>query len=444
VTQAKLSGPRIVALGAVVVLFVVGVAWVLGVGGRYKVHALFADASQLVQGDLVEVGAKPVGKVGKIRLTDDNLADVELDITDDEYKPLRAGAVARVRQVGQIGVTNRFVELDPGPSSAPEIPDGGTLPATQTRPNVDIDLLIDALDPETRGNLKKLIQKNAVIFDGRTHSANRAFEYLNPGFAQLRAVADELGRDTGAIDRLVRTGAAAAGALASRRTDLQEGIGNTAGTLRAIAAESGALGALLSRAPATMRQGRATLGRLDQTLAVLNPALTELRPSAAPLARLLRVLPGAASRVTPALADLRAILPPVAEALRTLPALSRAGVPALRSSTSAIRASLPVFRIIRPYAPEALIAISNGFGGETTGGYDANGHFIKIVGGNQFGPGGFTGPFGALPNLSTGDFSGFRSGLTERCPGGAADPAPDGSSPWIVDSSLCDPKDNQR
>jgi phospholipid/cholesterol/gamma-HCH transport system substrate-binding protein len=432
------------ALAAVLVLLVVGIAWVLGAGSGYKVHALFVDASQLVQGDLVEVGGKPVGKVGTIRLTDDNLADIELDMSDDEYKPLRAGAVARVRQVGQIGVTNRYLELDPGPSSAPEIPDGGVLPPTQTRPNVDLDLVIDALDPDTRANLKKLIRKNAVIFHGRTASANRAFAYLNPGFAQLRAVADELGRDTAAIDRLVRTGAAAAGALASRRAELQEGIGNTAGTLRAIAAESGALGALLSRAPGTMRQGRGTLARLDHALSVLNPALTELRPSAAPLARLLRVLPGAATEVTPALADLRAILPPVAQALRTLPALSRVGVPALRSSTAAVKASLPVFRIIRPYAPEAIVGISNGFGGETTGGYDANGHFIKIVGGNQFGPGGFTGPFGSLPGLNAGDFSGFRSGLTARCPGAAADPAPDGSNPWIVDSSLCDPKDNQR
>jgi phospholipid/cholesterol/gamma-HCH transport system substrate-binding protein len=438
----NLSGRRLLGVAAVVVALVVGIAWVLNIGGRYTVKALFVDASQLVKGDLVEVGGRPIGTVGDITLTDDNLAAIELDITDDEYEPLRAGAVARVRQVGQIGVTNRYVEIDPGPSSAAEIPDGGTLPTTQTRPNVDLDLVINSLDRETRADLKKLIRKNAVIFRGHTEDANRAFAYVNPGFAQLRAVADELATDTAAIDRLVRTGAAAAGAVASERADLQEGIGNTAGMLRAIAAESGALGALLSRAPATMRQGRVTLGRLDRALAELNPALAELRPSAAPLAELMRVLPGTARQVTPALSDLRAIFPPVASALRTLPELSRVGVPALRSSTSAVRASLPVLRTIRPYAPDAIIAISNGFGGQTTGSYDANGHFIRIMSSNQPGEGGVLVP--GVPTFNAQDFNGYRTGLTARCPGAAADPAPDGSNPWVVDPALCDPKDNQR
>ncbi|MGE4428571.1 MAG: hypothetical protein AB7G37_19120, partial [Solirubrobacteraceae bacterium] len=40
------------------------------------------------------------------------------------------------------------------------------------------------------------------------------------------------------------------------------------------------------------------------------------------------------------------------------------------------------------------------------------------------------------------DLFALRTGLTRRCPGGNAPPAPDGSSPWVPDEALCDPRHN--
>jgi phospholipid/cholesterol/gamma-HCH transport system substrate-binding protein len=432
------------ALGALVAAFVlaaVGIVVVLG-GGGYKVHALFSDASQLVNGDLVEVGGKPVGKVHSISLTPDNQADIELRITDDRYKPLHDGTVARVRQVGAIGVTNRFIELEPGASSAAEISDGGTLPESATRPNVDLDMLFNALTPDIRAKVKLLIRKGAVIFDGRTQSANRTFAYLNPAFGQLRAVADELASDTTAFDRLISSSSDLVTALASRRADLQQGIGNTSTTLNALADVTGALGDTIERAPAAMRQGVGTLGRLNQTLAVLNPALTELQPSAAPLARLLRLLPSTTRDATPALAQLHEVLPPTIRTLKGLPALARVAVPALGSASTAIRAAQPIFSGLRPYTPEIVMGLTNSFGGATSGYYDANGHFTRISPQVNSGPGTTSGVLSLVPNLGAGSFNGYRTGLTARCPGAAMEAAADGSNPWVADPAVCDPKDS--
>src|SRR5205823_273925 len=81
---------------------------IIRAGSRYQVHALFTDASQLVKGDLLEVGGRPVGTVQKISLTDHNQADLLLNITASDVKPLHQGTLLTVRPVGQSGVANRY------------------------------------------------------------------------------------------------------------------------------------------------------------------------------------------------------------------------------------------------------------------------------------------------------------------------------------------------
>ena len=79
--RQQLTGRRAAAIGALAVVFIVVVALIIRAGSRYQVHALFTDASQLVKGDLLEVGGRPVGTVQKISLTDHNQADLLLNIT---------------------------------------------------------------------------------------------------------------------------------------------------------------------------------------------------------------------------------------------------------------------------------------------------------------------------------------------------------------------------
>jgi phospholipid/cholesterol/gamma-HCH transport system substrate-binding protein len=440
---ANLDPRRAAAAGAVFVALVVLVALLVRAGSAYKVHALFPDAGQLVKGDLVEVGGKTVGTVNTISLTSDNQADVLLNITDGQYKPLHRGTIMRIRLVGSSGVTNRYLEMTPGADSAPEIEDGGTLPATSTRTVVDLDILLSSLTPKVRKRLQEVIHEGSQLLDGRTRDANRVLEYLNPALGQTRAVADEIAGDPAAVDRLVTKGAALAGALTSRRADLQEGIGNSAATLRAIAAERASLDNVLARAPGVLRHARTTLGNVTSTLAVVTPALRELQPSAAPLARLLRGLPPTARRATPVLADLRVQLPFAALALRRLPTVARVGLPALRSTASAVLAGLPINRGLRPYAPDLVAGLFKGVAGSTSGSYDANGHFVRI-GPYGSAQGGLSGLLSLLPGLPTSALTAYRTGLTARCPGGAAEPAADASNPWIPDPSLCDPEHDHR
>lgn len=435
--MASQAASRILALVCLVLAIVVVAAILLGGGeGSYRIAARFVDAGQLVRGDLVEVGGRRVGTVSELRLTDDGLADVMLSIDDDAIKPLHEGTVAAIRTVGLASVTNRVVELSPGPRDAAEIPDGGVLPPSRTRGVVDLDMLLDAADPEVREDLRTVVREAAAaVADPAAGQVNAGLEYLHPALSQTAALGGEIVRDQEALERLVRTGAAASGALASREEDLGAGLESAAAALRQVASERDALGDLIDRAPATLRQADATLGRLARTLPVVDPVLRDLRPAVAPLGRVLRQVVPIARDAEPAIAQIRALLPQAEAVLRQVPALDRAASPALASTTSALRDLLPLVAGLRAYAPDFIGGLFNGFGGAAGGYYDANGHFIRIS---------LQGAPSSLPGLlPTPDFSlpsnGYRTGLTARCPGAAEEPVPDGSNPWVPDAGLCDP-----
>ena len=430
------SAPRIAAVAALVVGLALLAIFALGGGDTYTINARFVDAGQVVKGGLVQLAGRPVGKVDDIRLTGDNQAELVLEITDDNAIPLRRGTVATIRTVGLSGVTNRYVSLIPGPESGQEIEDGGVLQQAETRPIVDLDTLLNTLDEPTRNKLQGIVKDADQIFEGEAaKDANTAFGYLNPAVAQGRLLAQELASDTAAVGRLVTTGAVVARTLASRQDDVGAGITSTATTLRALADERVALQDVLARAPATLRQARGTLRTTRTTLAELRPRLAELRPSAKPTADLLRALPPASRQARPVLADLNALLPSLKTALDGLPGLRDVALPAVRSAASAITQGQPVFTGLRPYAPDVVIGLTQGLGGRAAANYDANGHFARI----QFATGGAvtSGLLSVLPQVNAQ--GGYRTGITARCPGGAAEPAADGSNPYRPDPSTCNP-----
>jgi phospholipid/cholesterol/gamma-HCH transport system substrate-binding protein len=430
---------RVAAVAALVAVVVIAVL-TLGGGDAYTIKARFVDAGQVVKGGLVQISGRPVGKIADIRLTSGNEAELVLKITEDSAKPLRRGTVATIRTVGLSGVTNRYVELTPGPDSGAEIEDGGILHQPETRPIVDLDTLLNTLDEPTRNKLQGIIKDGDKIFDGTAEDANKSFGYLNPAVAQGGALAEELATDTAAVGRLLTTGAVVAKTLASRQGDVSSGITSTAATLRALADERTSLESILQRAPGTLRQARTTLRNTRAALTEFRPRLRELRPVAGPAADLLRKLGPVSRQARPVIEDVNDLLPALRAALVGLPGLRDVAIPALKSTTSAITQALPLARGLRPYGSDVVLGLS-GLGGRASMNYDANGHFTRVafVG---FGGAGSTGLLGSLPGLDLQ--GGTRSGLTARCPGSAAAPAADGSNPDIPDASICnhdhDPK----
>ncbi len=414
-------------LAAVAVLVVVLAVVALRAGSDpYRLHLRLTDASQVVNGNVVEVGGLKVGTVQDIVLADDNAADITIGITDDRFTPLHAGTRAIIRSASVSGVANRYVALEPGPDNADELADGGTIPAQDTQAATELDSVLSTLDADTRQKLQATIQgSDAALSRGGSAGMNEALRYLNPALAQIEGTLGELVRDRAALQQFIVASSGVVSAVADRRDDLAQGLSSAATTAGALASQRRTLSDVLARAPSTLTGAGDTLGRLASTLDEVRPTVKLAAPVAPRLSRVLTTATPALQRTARVLPNVRSLLPSLRTTLTGLPPLRDSAVPAFGSATAAIRAVLPIVTAGRAAFPDLLLGATNGFGGTAGGNYDANGEYARIAFVSTPAP--VVGALGnAVPPALTG--AGTRWHNVARCPGGAGAVAADGSN----------------
>ena len=403
----------------------------------YTVRAVVDDAGQLVNGNEVQIGGVPVGTVNSVELRDDNLAELELELKD-EVAPLHEGTTATIRNPSLTSVAGRYVALFPGPNNREPIPDEGEIATEDTQEIVDLDQLLNSLDPRTVAALSQFVRGSSEAARGRGDELAAAIESLNPALSRSAVTLGEITRDQEALERLVVSTAEVVETLAARRDEISTGTSAAGEALDAIADEREALAGTLEKAPRTLRTAVPTLADVRSLLAELRPAVTEGRPAVAALSRLLPEL-------RPVSRGLRSELPRVRQLLSTpapdddltdllgaLPGLGGQAKPLLDDLTALTSDSRPVLAEVRAYIPELTGGIVAGFGGSSGGYYDANGHYARIA----FLGGPFT-PVGLTGVVPTG--GSLKSFATDRCPGGAIYRASDGSNPFYEPGLACDP-----
>ncbi len=424
----------ILAFAACVLLLFGGLS-----GEDYRVKLVFDDAGQVVTGNQVEVGGVAIGSVESLRVNDDGLAELEVSIEDD-LAPLHEGTTAAIRSPALASVAGRYIVLTPGPNDAEEIPSGSEVKTEETAEIVDLDQVLNALDPRTVASLSQIVRGSTTAAKGRGRDLDAAIEALNPALSRTASTFSELNRDQEAFERLIVSSAGVVEELAARRDDISGGTEAAAATLRTIAEERDSVAGTLEAAPPALRRGSSALEATRGLLDDLEPAIGEARPAARGLSSLL-------PKLRPASVELRRQLPAVrnllnapggandaADLLAGLPGLATPAVPLLNDLTAVGREARPVLGELRPYIPELTSGIVAGFGGSSGGYYDANGHYARIsFAGGPFSLPGTASPL--FPNLGA-----IKSKASSRCPGGAIYPAADGSNPFLDQGQLdCDP-----
>ena len=271
---------RIAALAAVIGAIVLVAIVLFGSGGGgYTVTAKFVNASQLVKGNLVQIGGTQAGTVKDIKLTPDGQAEVTMSI-DETNAPLREGTQAVVRQASLSGIANKYVDLalPPGDDQGPEIPEGGEIRADNTQAAVELDSIFNTFDPITRVAVEDFFKGGARQFRGRGEEANRGFQYLNPALSASSRLFRELNRDTPVLENFLVDSARLVTTLAERRDDLAALIGNLNTTTRALGDEKLALAEAISLFPDFMRQANTTFVNLRSTLDTLDPLVEASEP----------------------------------------------------------------------------------------------------------------------------------------------------------------------
>jgi phospholipid/cholesterol/gamma-HCH transport system substrate-binding protein len=439
---------RVAAVGGLVLVAVLAVYLLLLRGsGGHEYTLLFQNAGQLVKGDTVQVGGRAIGSVESIALTRNNQAAVKIAV-QEPYAPLHDGTQAVVRLTSLSGIANRYVGLTPGPQSSPKLPDGATLGTDRTTTPVDLDQIFNTLDPKTRKDLSGVIHGFATQYAGKGEQAGRSIKYFNPLLSTGRRLVNEVDADEGALTALIVNTSRAVTAIAAKRDDLSALVGNANQTTGAIASENRALSQSLALLPTTLKTANSTFVDLRSTLDDLDPLVNASKPATKNLAPFLRRLRPLVHDARPTVADLRTLLDrngpnnDLVDVTRKLPGFERAAKPAFSSSTGALKESQPVLDFVRPYVTE-LVGWFRDFG-EGASNYDANGHYARIQPiFNAFNVNDL--PTGAeilSPNAPSQRLSGLQTGIMERCPGGASQPAQDGSAPFRDSGGNldCDPK----
>ena len=284
---------------------------------KYRFQVAVPEATQLGLEADVRVAGVPIGKV-RVKEPDKEgnrtLATVEVD---QRFAPVRSNARAILRQKTLLGET--YMELTPGTKDAPFLKENGRLGNARVQETVELDEILQALDPVTRDSFRGWQQSVAKAVDGRGQDLNDVFGNL-PIFARdgsdVLKVLDTHGQ---ALSRLVRNTGTVFGALTEREDQLRNLITGSANTFEATASQNEALAETFRIFPTFLDESKATLARLQTFATDTRPLIRDLRP----VARDLR----------PALRATRALAPDLERFFRRMDALirvSRTGLPALR------------------------------------------------------------------------------------------------------------------
>jgi phospholipid/cholesterol/gamma-HCH transport system substrate-binding protein len=440
---------RWLAAGALAIALVAVLFLLLTRDTSHTYSFVFDNAGQLVKGDVVRVGGTPAGTVQSIELTSDAKAEVTVTVSD-EFAPLHSGTSATIRAQSLIGVANRFVDIQPGPNFNAKLDDGTVLKAENTTSIVELDQLFNSLDPPTRKGLQRTFQGFAQWYAGKEHNANVSAKYFSPLVVSATDLVKEVNRDSATFQDFLVNTADAMGALAERRDDLTNLVGNAGATARAVSVDTESLSQVLTQLPPALRQGSDTFVALRPALDDLQTLAVESKPATKDLAGFLHDLSPVVDESGDVFHQLSAMFNTpgpgndLNDALRDLPPLATLTETALPRARKSLRDSTPMFSFIRPYAPD-LVSFVRGFGSAMAP-YDANGHYARampVLDAFTFvddAEGGHLEPKspsarGRSPFLSLNQL--------KRCPGSATRPPADGSAPFVDSGPLsnadCDP-----
>jgi phospholipid/cholesterol/gamma-HCH transport system substrate-binding protein len=431
---------RVIAVAALVAAVALIALAMFGDGETYKVKAVFQNAGQLVRGNEVRVGGTPIGTITDIELDESAQAVISMEIEED-LAPLHRGTRATIRATSLSGIANRYVSIQPGPNDAEEIDDGGRIEADDTSAPVDIDVLFNTLDEDTREGLRNFVRGQADWYAGRSQDAAESTKYFAPFLVSTTNLTRELALDEALLERFVKDTSATMGAIAERRDDLAGLVRNTSTTADAIGDENVALTRALDLLPDTLRKANTTFVNLRATLDDLDVLVDESKPATRELAPFFRRLRPLVADARPTVADLRTLIRrpgpdnDLIDLTAKQPRLARLTAAVFPRAVRTLDRAQPVIDYARVYTPD-LAGWFTKFG-QVAGHYDANGHYARVE--PMFMPAEFAGgqlvshdPIERLENLDLGNLN--------RCPGGATQPSADGSSPRAVDG--CDPSDN--
>jgi ABC-type transporter Mla subunit MlaD len=340
------------------------VLWLIGTRSQpHHVRAEFTNGFNLVSGLPVDVNGIQVGMISGVKFdnsTPGGGAIVTIGISDSNYWPLHQGTTVVSRFGSTIGNGTRRLDLNPGPVSAPALPENGIIDTRDTLPTVDFDQVFNVFSRNTRSRLQGMLGNLAGGVRGQGAALHGGLNSAAPAAGAANGVLSDLAIERYGLQGLIINGNRLTSELASRAPAISDLVTVAGRTFATIGAHAGGVQQSIQQLPGALTEARGTLARLDSSVGILSRLVTEVRPGAAELTPL-------AQSMRPALAELRSIVPTgvatLEQATAAAPPITRllqVGAPFMPKVQSVTSQLAPMVACLRPYAPELGGAIVAG------------------------------------------------------------------------------------
>ena len=285
---------HLVDVAAVLVLVVVAVAvagvvltnqrlalpgWVPFIGQDfYEIQAEMSTAQAVTpgQGQTVNIAGVQVGEISEVRLQRGR-AIVTLRMRPEHDRVYRNASVLLRPKTG---LKDMVAELTPGTRDAGRLREGGTIPVSQTLPDVNFDEILASLDGDTRSYLQLLLSGGGEGLRGNGRALANAIRRIEPTARDLARIGTALEQRRGNLARVVHNFSLLTEELGNRDDELANFVQSSNAVFGTFADQDENLRATVRALPPALAETTAALDEVDRMAAELGPTLEALRPGA--------------------------------------------------------------------------------------------------------------------------------------------------------------------
>lgn len=273
-------------------------------GGQYTVSAIFDNAGQLVEGNEVRVSGTTVGRIGKLDVTRNKKASVELIVTDRTVVPFKQDAECQIFSQSLIG--ERYVDCDPGTPDSPELKSSDedtppVLPVGRTHSPIDVDLVLSQMEAPYPDRFRIILNELGTGVASRPEEINEVIRRANPSLQKANEFLEIIGHQRARIRSLITDARSAFGAISANRENVAGFIENADRASAISADRREQFAAIFRNLPPVLRELEPTMKHLGELSQELAPAYKAFGDSAEAQAGMLRELGPFTKEATPAL-----------------------------------------------------------------------------------------------------------------------------------------------
>jgi phospholipid/cholesterol/gamma-HCH transport system substrate-binding protein len=292
-------------------------AWVPVIGKDFYVINAELQTAQSVtpgQGQTVNIAGVEVGEIKSVKLKGGR-AILGMKI-EPRYSRIYRDATILMRP--KTGLKDMVAELTPGTPAAGRLPEGGTIPVSQTLPDVNLDEILAALDADTRDYLTLLLNDGGQALKGNGRALANTVRRIEPTAKLSREVNQQLAKRRLNIKRSIHNFSLLVDELGNKDDQVDQFVVSSNAVFASLASQDAALRQTLRELPSTLTTTQTGLGKAKGLADVLGPTLQALRPTARALGPTQRKLRPFLRTSTPIIRDelrpfARAALPTVKE-----------------------------------------------------------------------------------------------------------------------------------